>query len=531
MSGRNATLLLVAVCLGMLLPNLDSLPVNIMEARNFVTAREMANDGNWILTTLNGQPRYEKPPLPTWITALSGMIFGFENVFAMRLPVIVSALLLVFFAFKLCGTFDIPKRQKIASCLILVTSLYIWFSGRDNQWDLYCHAFMLGGIYYLRRLFESDQDKFRNAALAAVFIGFSMLSKGPISIYGLLLPFLIAYGAAFGYRNQKKRLAPILVVIVVALAIGLSWPLYVRFADPDTFSAIAAKEAARWKSYNTRPLYYYWNFFLQSGIWAVPSLIALFYRYMKSRVPDLKTYKLTFWWTIASLVLLSLIPEKKSRYLLPVLIPMAFNTGFYIEYLFSNFSKSLAVNEKRWVFIAFGILGFVGLAFPIVLFKMIPQTDSATLFWSVLSSATVAVCGFFIWVGLLKFRFSFAFWAAIMLQVSVVAFAFPLSEIFLRPNTYKTVDEVRRIALQHQVKVYEFGNFSPEIVYAFGQKIPESTPIEANFGILAMAGDSLNVRKSYPTAKKVSFINLNTSKKRARQPSNRLYRDFYLVFR
>ena len=61
------------------LPALYVLPVTIMEARNLVTAREMVQDGNWLLTTMNGLPRYQKPPLPTWITAIFGFIFGFKH--------------------------------------------------------------------------------------------------------------------------------------------------------------------------------------------------------------------------------------------------------------------------------------------------------------------------------------------------------------------------------------------------------------------------------------------------------------------
>lgn len=59
------TLLLVIAMLGF---SHGNLPVSIMEARNFITAREMITDGNWLLTTMNGLPRYEKPPLPTWLT-------------------------------------------------------------------------------------------------------------------------------------------------------------------------------------------------------------------------------------------------------------------------------------------------------------------------------------------------------------------------------------------------------------------------------------------------------------------------------
>ena len=44
---------------------------DIMEARNMVTAREMVHDGNWLVPTMNGDLRLEKPPLPTWLTAVA----------------------------------------------------------------------------------------------------------------------------------------------------------------------------------------------------------------------------------------------------------------------------------------------------------------------------------------------------------------------------------------------------------------------------------------------------------------------------
>ena len=50
------------VVLLMLLVHLDIPNVTIMEARNFITAREMVINDNWLLTTMNGEARYQKPP-------------------------------------------------------------------------------------------------------------------------------------------------------------------------------------------------------------------------------------------------------------------------------------------------------------------------------------------------------------------------------------------------------------------------------------------------------------------------------------
>ena len=66
-----------------------------MEARNFITARDMVTDGNRILTTMNGFPRYEKPPLPTWLVAISGMSFGFKDLWALCLPSAMATLTMI----------------------------------------------------------------------------------------------------------------------------------------------------------------------------------------------------------------------------------------------------------------------------------------------------------------------------------------------------------------------------------------------------------------------------------------------------
>src|SRR5687768_1835411 len=66
-------LLVVTLCLFV---NLQAGDLTLMEARNFIAAREMAREGHWLLPTMNGQLRLAKPPLPTWITAWAGLIAG-----------------------------------------------------------------------------------------------------------------------------------------------------------------------------------------------------------------------------------------------------------------------------------------------------------------------------------------------------------------------------------------------------------------------------------------------------------------------
>ena len=76
----NPLFILSSVAFLVFFTHMDALLVNIMEARNFITAREMIQDGHWLLTTINGEARYQKPPLPTWLTAFSAIIFGIKKI-------------------------------------------------------------------------------------------------------------------------------------------------------------------------------------------------------------------------------------------------------------------------------------------------------------------------------------------------------------------------------------------------------------------------------------------------------------------
>ena len=66
---------------------------DIMESRNLVTAREMVEYNNWLVPTMNGDLRLEKPPLPTWVAA--GMEFlSPDNILLQRAAAGIIACLL-----------------------------------------------------------------------------------------------------------------------------------------------------------------------------------------------------------------------------------------------------------------------------------------------------------------------------------------------------------------------------------------------------------------------------------------------------
>ncbi len=467
-------LVILGVCLLLFFPHLDVLYANIMEARNFNTAREMLHYDNWVFTTMNGEARYEKPPLPTWLAAFSAAAFGLGKLWALRLPSAVVTTLLVLFSFSLSRKrLGLSARQSLYTALILASSFYVIFAGRNGTWDIFAHAFMLGGIYFLFRFFKETVQKYRNASLAGLFIGLSFMSKGPVSHFALLFPFLIAYVWVYKWRSFKSRILPFTVLLVIALALSSWWALAIYFGDGDTAQAIADKESAAWANHNTRPFYYYWSFFTQSGIWTLPAFIGLLYPYLKSRVSNLKVYRFSLIWTLAAVVLLSCIPEKKSRYLLPVLIPLALNTSFYIDYLVRCFKTLADKRETYPVYFYFGLLILVAsLAGPATLYLFAFDMQAAEWIWFALFQVSMIGVAFIFIHSLKGKEIERAFYAVIAMSCAIITFAFPLVRLTYSNSDYREIAPVITSYSQKNKSLYYLENSSPELIWDFGQRIP-----------------------------------------------------------
>jgi len=88
---RLQTAVLVAAAL-LLLPAVGLPPLFDVDEGAFGEAtREMLASGDWLSTTLNGAPRFDKPILIYWLQAMSVAALGL-NEFALRLPSALAAL-------------------------------------------------------------------------------------------------------------------------------------------------------------------------------------------------------------------------------------------------------------------------------------------------------------------------------------------------------------------------------------------------------------------------------------------------------
>lgn len=463
--------LLLVLCLVLFLFHLNYLFVDIMEARNFVTVREMVDDGNWIFTTMNGEPRYQKPPLPSWLSAGMAEIFGTQTVWALRFPAALSCvvLILVFYRFMKEET----RNQKLAllSALIMTTAFLVLFVGKRATWDIYCYSFTFIGIYYVYLTFKSEKNNFLHFTLAALFFGFSILSKGPTGFYVIAAPFFLGYWIAFGF--PKIKWTGWIWMGVLTVLIGFSWYGYIYWFDKETLLHTLEVESTARTNREVKPFSRYFSFPVQMGVWTVFALVSLIYPYIRKKVETPKSYTFFFWWTILCFILLSLIPSKKERYLFPLMIPLAATTGFYVHYLIQN--QNWKNWEKYLVKFSFGLVGLIGIAIPFILFLVLKVKSG--IYPVVLSVAGILV-GLYLFKEILKdFNVRNAFLGTIAFVASVMLLGIPVIDAMFNSNPgFHSILTQKDTIKNSGLKLYGLDAYSPEIWFKYGEIIPEIYP-------------------------------------------------------
>lgn len=450
---------------------------NLMEARNFITAREITQNNAWLIPTMNGHVRLAKPPLPTWITTLAGLGAGnMENLAALRFPSSVMASLTVFFLFFLARLLSTDRLVPFLAATVLASSFLFINTGRQATWDIYCHSFMLGAIWLLVSAVQKPGTSFGLFAASGILLGCSYLSKGPVAFFALLLPFLLAYGFAFPLQAVRKKRSGLLLTLVVCVLVSFSWPMYVYLMEPGGLSHTVSQESTAWVNRHVKPVWYYWGFFAQSGIWTPFLMAAMVVPYARSRVARYGNYQFLLSWILLTLLLLSILPEKKERYLLPLLIPMALLTAHYLRYLISVFSEKWFSRCEKAILLTSGYLfALIAFAVPIYTFFMSytlrgeaeGQQVAVTLLFLLLGIAIVVLTR--------SHHVTCLVIAAALLNALGYVFVMPyyleMKALSGKRESVPELEEVRNRAELKSMKFYAIDGMRPENVWEVGKTV------------------------------------------------------------
>lgn len=187
------------------------------EARYSEIARIMQETGNWITPQIDyGVPFWAKPPLSTWLSAISIKIFGL-NEFAVRFPYLLVSLLIVIIVFKFARE---KKTALLTGFILLTTPQFLLHAGVVSTDTLlsFCVAMVFLSFW---RAFHCERTNYWGY-LIFIFFGLGLLVKGPIILILTVPPILlwiIYYGQ---YKNFFRRI-PLISGSALTLAIAAPW--------------------------------------------------------------------------------------------------------------------------------------------------------------------------------------------------------------------------------------------------------------------------------------------------------------------
>jgi len=446
--------------------------MDLMEARNLVAAREILQNDNWLIPTMNGEIRITKPPLPTWFAALTARSAGATDDLSMlRLPSAIAALLLVFFTYGLAWTMARDRAAAFIAAAILASNIMVMKMGHRASWDIFCHMFMLGALwaYMLGMLGNRGWPTF---ALFGGLMGLSFLSKGPVSFYALLLPFLLSYLCIYRVDPLRQKWRLLLLAVVVAAVISSLWPLYILNFHPEALLSTVQQETDAWANRHIQPFWYYLDFPVYSGLWLVVAVAVLIEPFARKRVASIQQYRFLLLWLVFDILLLSVIPEKKHRYLLPAMIPLALLCGMLLRGIMLRYSQGLQQRGDSVVVILHIVLGTVFgvacLAFFFYHLQIVDQRASLFVLAPIIAGYLALVGGS--WIYFRRKNLAGLF-ALTLLQYCLIIFLYMnyYRDVTITNPDFRVMEQVDSARLPPEVEIFQLGSWL-DIVHVWDLK-------------------------------------------------------------
>jgi len=332
------------------------------EARYAEIARIMAETNNWITPQIDyGVPFWAKPPLSTWLSAISFEVFGI-NEFAARFPY----LLLSVFIILLVGKY--AKRKGfdffIPAVILLTIPEFLIHAGVVSTDTALAFSVTLVMISFWEGI-NNKQTKIWKY-LFFVGVGLGLLAKGPIIIILTGPPIFIWLILTKEFKNLWKSF-PWFIGILLTGLVTLPWYYLAELKTPGFIDYFIVGEhfkrflSSGWQGDKygfpkSQPMGMIWLFLI---LFAIPWIQLLVVKIWKNRIGLFKNKWVLFLllWLLWTPLFFTVSKSLIHPYIMPVMAPIAL--------LISHYWNEIR-NKKRFINGAL-IFPIVALLFYIVL--------------------------------------------------------------------------------------------------------------------------------------------------------------------
>ena len=303
------------------------------ESRYSEIARIMAETGNWVTPHVDyGVPFWGKPPLSTWLSALSIKLFG-ENAFAVRFPSFLLAVGIVFLVF--CMARHLKGRPLALSAVVVlsVTPLFFVSGGAVMTDPALMFGTTLSMVGFYLALFSEESSRRVWGYLFFVGLAIGLLAKGPVAVVLTGVPIFLWMVWRRKWLQVWQRLPWFSGLLLTALLV-LPWYLLAESRTPGFIDYFIVGE--HWKRFvepgwagdlyggaHSRPRGTVWAFWILTAFpWSLLVLAAFFRKDNRNQMAagmqedkDWSRYLLL--WTIAPMLFFSMAGNILWTYVLP----------------------------------------------------------------------------------------------------------------------------------------------------------------------------------------------------------------------
>ena len=332
-----------------------------MENFNLETALEMTRDGHWLVPTLDGQVRIKKPPLTEWITAC-GILSLKSLAFGARWPSLLCAALTLVATFELGRVVGGSRLGLVAMCFCGSSYIFLKFA-REASYDTQLALWVTVTNVFLARLLLR-REWWLGGAVGAIALGLALMTKGPVSILQTIIPVIILFGLQswHGRRNQLHvNWLAIVTGVILCLAIALPWTIYVWRKIPDAislwFGQVTLKVEGQLEK-RTTGWFAYFAFVLWIIPWTAWFIAGLWKGSDESASTIRREMNLMIAWVFIPLVVMWFFPERRDRYVLPLIPPAAVIAAFGLSRYLSGSHRSQWPLIAHWATVALVSIGF-----------------------------------------------------------------------------------------------------------------------------------------------------------------------------
>ncbi|WP_312438732.1 glycosyltransferase family 39 protein [Janthinobacterium sp.] len=323
------------------------------EGRYAEMAREMFASGDWITTRLNGIKYFEKPPLQTWMNAMTFAAFGLGD-WQARLWTGLCGILGVFMT-GYAGRKVFGTRVGLYAGLVLASSLFWLASGQINSLDMGLSGMMtvtLASLLIAQRDEATASERRNWMLLCWAGMALAVLAKGLI---GLVLPgsVLILYSLLARDWRIWHRLH-LVKGMLVFFAIAAPWFVLVAMRNPEQpyfFFVHEHFQRFLMKGHKREGAWYYFVLLLIPGImpWlgVLPQSLAAA---CKRQAGTFQPRLMLLIWAVFIFLFFSYSTSKLPGYIVPVFPALALLTALFLE---------TASHRQRML--AAGVLALLGL--------------------------------------------------------------------------------------------------------------------------------------------------------------------------